>query len=110
MRNILNKFVNKKGESLAEVLVAILITGVALLMVSSMIYASTKMVAKGDAKMTDIYNGINAMENKGEHSGQSYIVIKRASGALLPEEIKVDIYTDEKSGLMSYAKAGGTQQ
>ena len=69
-------------------------------MLSSLIYASTHMIEKGDAKITKIYNGVNAMEEKqdGILSNQELTI----SGAKGNTQIKIDIYHDEKSGLMSY--------
>lgn len=107
MQCVYKKIKKDNGESLAEVLVAILISAVGMLMLSSLIYASTHMIEKGDAKITKIYNGVNAMEEKqdGVLSNQE-LIISRAKGTT---QIKVDVYHDEKSGLMSYEKHEGSK-
>lgn len=99
MRNLVNKLKSKKGESLAEVFVAILIAAVALLLLSSMIYAATHIVAKGDGKMAEFYAGISAMESKEGNRTSSVLYITSGSGHA---EIPVSMCIDEKTGLASY--------
>ncbi len=103
---------NKKdnGESLAEVLVAILISAVGMLMLSSLIYASTHMIEKRRCqKITKIYNRVNAMEEKqGWHIIQSRNDhIREQKGGI--HRLKLIFINDEKSGLMSYEKTRGQQ-
>lgn len=105
MQCVYKKLKENNGESLAEVLVAILISAVGMLMLSSLIYAATHMIEKGDAKITTIYNGVNAMEEKIDPvSKNQQLIIETRTGNNF---IYIDIYQDEKSGLMSYEKHEG---
>ncbi len=51
-----SKLKNNSGESIAEVLVAVLISAMALVMLASMITASTSMIRAGDGKLDDYYD------------------------------------------------------
>lgn len=106
MQCVYKKISKDNGESLAEVLVAILISAVGMLMLSSLIYAATHMIEKGDAKITTIYNGVNAMEEKkdGGTTGKLGITSQKTGQT---QTVNIDIYVDEKSGLMSYEKHEG---
>ena len=57
----LRKLNNRSGESLAEVLVSVLISAVALVMLASMITSSTSMIEKSRASMKDNYAAANAL-------------------------------------------------
>lgn len=73
-------------------------------MLSSLIFAATHMIEKSDAKMTKIYNGVNAMEEKKDGALPSQeLTIK---GNTRVEHVYIDIYQDKDSGLMSYEKHG----
>lgn len=125
MKTILNRVRNKlkknNGETLAEVLVAVLIAGVGMLLLISMLMSASKLVERGDAEVAKIYNGESAIE-----------MGKDAPAANMPTEstgtitfgnftkdgvpigdgnksINVTIYSDSASGLARYDKAPETQ-
>ncbi len=108
MQCVYKKIKKDNGESLAEVLVAILISAVGMLMLSSLIYAATHMIEKGDAKIATIYSGINAMEEKKDGGTTRRLDIVRSSNGQT-STVNIDIYQDEKSGLMSYKKHEGSK-
>lgn len=103
MQYIAKKLRKDNGESLAEVLVAILISAVGMLMLSSLIYAASNIIEKGDVRIKEIYNGVNVMEEKkiATESNQE-LTIKREINATF--QVGIDIYRDEDSGLWSYKK------
>lgn len=106
---ISRKAKGQQGESLAEVMVAILIIAVGLLMVASMISASARIIEKSDAKVAVIYAGVNAMEEMtatGEGGyGGTLKLTRDASGRT--ERISVSVVKDEESGLLAYRYTGG---
>lgn len=102
MQYIYKKLMKDNGESLAEVLVAILISAVGMLMLSSLIYASTHMIEKGDAKIKTIYKGVNAMEEKADGALKNQQLVIAVNGHIA--HLYIDLYQDEESGLMSYEK------
>ena len=106
MQCVYKKLKENNGESLAEVLVAILISAVGMLMLSSLIYAATHMIEKGDAKIATIYNGVNVMEEKKDGGTTGHLGITRQK-TRQTQTVNIDIYVDEKSGLMSYEKHEG---
>ena len=59
----LNKLNKNKGETISEVLVALLISSLALVMLASMISATSKMIIKSKEKMTYYYEANNALES-----------------------------------------------
>lgn len=64
MRNseILNKFRNRRGESIAETLVAMLVIAVALIMFASMVMSSSNLVNTSKTTFQDNYDIKNAAE------------------------------------------------
>lgn len=103
MQCVYRKLRKGSGESLAEVLVAILISAVGMLMLSSLIYASTRMIEKGDSKIAKIYSGVNVMEEKNGSTRTDQLNIRRGSDGQT-STVNIDIYYDEASGLVSYEK------
>lgn len=107
MQCVYRKIKRDNGESLAEVMVAILITAIGMLMLSSLIYAASHMIEKGDARIKTIYNGVNAMEEKKETTiTNKELTISRTTGSV---QINIDIYEDKESGLLSYKKHEGSK-
>ena len=102
MQYIAKKLRKDNGESLAEVLVAILISAVGMLMLSSLIYAASNIIEKGDVRIKEIYNGVNVMEEKKDNPiiNQELII----SDSNRSVQVTIDVYHDEKSDLMSYKK------
>lgn len=96
------KLYNRQGESLAEVMVAVLIIAVGLVVLSSLVIASSHLVDKGQTKMTTQYNGESAMESQDSaNTDEKIITIKEGSSNVA--DINVDVYSDSESKLMSYA-------
>lgn len=102
MQYIAKKLRKDNGESLAEVFVAILISAVGMLMLSSLIYAASNIIEKGDVRIKEIYNGVNVMEEKKDNPiiNQELII----SDSNRSVQVTIDVYHDEKSDLMSYKK------
>lgn len=60
-RKFKNKITDQSGESLGEVLVALLVSSLALLMLAGVISASGKIMTQSKGKMTDYYKNSNLM-------------------------------------------------
>ena len=58
---IRKKIHDHKGDSIAEVLIALLISSLALVMLASMITSATKMITNSKAKMNDYYTANNSI-------------------------------------------------
>ena len=101
----LRKLNNRSGESLAEVLVSVLISAVALVMLASMITSSTSMIEKSRASMKDNYAAANALVD----------VVPNKTGSL---DVKIDadgydvIYhadnSDKSSIPVNYSSSDGS--
>ena len=104
--SLLKKIYSRSGESLAEVLVAILICAVSLLMLSTAIYSAGNILDRSGQKMTEMYDGINHMEARIKVEGE----VTEATGKLLtisgiksmPDRVTIAIYQDTATGLASY--------
>lgn len=103
--SLLKKIYSRSGESLAEVLVAILICAVSLLMLSTAIYSAGNILDRSGQKMTEMYDGINHMEARIKVEGE----VTEATGKLLisgiksmPDCVTIAIYQDTATGLASY--------
>ena len=74
---IRGKLNSRKGESIAEVLVALLIAALALVMLASMITSSSSMIKSSRIKMQDYYTANNALETRtGTTAGTGTVTIK----------------------------------
>ena len=100
------KLHSSRGESLAEVLVAILICAISLLMLSSAIYSAGNILDRSGQKMDEIYAGINSMEAKsGENvtvTGNQILSVSSEKNPTAPDTVTITIYQDEATGLASY--------
>ncbi|MGN0434221.1 MAG: hypothetical protein ACI4EB_06745 [Bilifractor sp.] len=63
------KIASQRGESITEVLVAVLITSLAVLVFATMVSASTRIIRSGEKKMNKYYEDISVDPgNKSEES------------------------------------------
>ena len=78
LRNKMKKKLhNNRGDSIAEVLVALLISSLALVMLASMITSSARMITTSKAKLNDYYRETEALCTYAQTSGaSSHITIK----------------------------------
>lgn len=60
-QKIKKKVFNRKGDSIAEVLIALLISSLALVMLAAMITASANIITNSKTKMNDYYEEINVL-------------------------------------------------
>lgn len=74
---IVRKLKNRKGESIGEVLVSLLIAALALVMLASMITSSSRMIQASKVKIQEYYVANNALETRtGTTSGSGTISVK----------------------------------
>ncbi len=73
---LINRLRSKSGESIAEVLVALLIAALSLTMLAVMISSTVRMVETGKAKMTDYYDANAKIELQKEPDGKFNLNIK----------------------------------
>lgn len=72
MRRMIKRLRSRAGESLAETLVALLISALALLMLAGAISAATRVVTHSTAKLTDYYQGDRALvQGVAQNAGSS---------------------------------------
>lgn len=69
--SILKKLQSKRGESLAEVLVALLVSTAGIMMLAGMITSATNMISKSRNAMNDYYERNNYLETHTNGSGIS---------------------------------------
>ena len=70
---------NQSGETIAETLVALLISSIALMMLAGMINSTVNLVTKSEAKMGDYYKQNAELENS-EASTDTFII------AIVPDD------------------------
>lgn len=73
---MIKKLQNQAGESLAEVLVAILVIAVATTMLAMMITATLNMVKTSEKKMNEYYTDSQKLEKLDENTKNGTITIK----------------------------------
>lgn len=81
MKKLREKFASTRGESISEVLIAMLIIELALLMVVSMIMSAGRMITKSEKTYDILYSRRNAMETNQAQTEESTSVSGRKSAA-----------------------------
>ena len=105
-RRFVEKLKSQVGESIAEVLIALLISSLALVMLASMISSTTSMVSTGKSAMKEYYacnedlEKLTKTEEKTTKTERVSITIKPAdSGTSIAEKtIPVTVYGNECLG------------
>ena len=110
-RRIRKKLKSQAGESIGEVLIALLISSLALVMLASMISATNNMVKNSDTAMKDYYACCNDLE---KFTKTQTNVIKSTGGititgsGLKTDSISVDVYKNNSLGDKVYAYTKST--
>ena len=71
---IVRKLKNQAGETIAEVLVALLISSIALVMLASMISSTANMVTSSKSKMEAYYKANERLEKQNEKADVSFSI------------------------------------
>ena len=90
-----SKLRSGSGESIAEVLVALLISAAALVMLASMITASTSMIRAGDERLKDYYDAnelLSKADGAPDHTGTA-VLSSGTDG--FSQEFSVDYYVND---------------
>ena len=101
---------NTHGETITEVLVAMVIVGLALLMLAVVIATSSNIVKKDREYMEDYYETGNRLATYSGQGISGALTVKYASGAtvkLSPDDngtISIDVYANEDGSVVSYKK------
>lgn len=113
---IVKKLKNNKGETITEVLVALLISVLSLTLLAGMISASVSMTDKSRKNITGYYTAENMlelnqpkMENGTEKIADVSFVGSDGEVKLSNDSIKVNVYTngDDKNEILSYSVETG---
>ncbi len=103
------KIFSRKGETLAEVLVALLIASLAVAMLAGMIQASVKIIDSAESKMQEYYVASNALALKtpAASTGDGKVSLSYEDSShmqvtvrLIPDSdnVDVDYFTNNKLG------------
>ena len=107
MRSKLNK---DKGESLAEVLIAVLIIAVGLVLLSSLVIASSRLVDKSQTRMSSVYNAVNTLEESSVNpdAASEIDIVSESMGAsdmMIVSNVKIyKANVDSDTSIVSYSK------
>lgn len=96
------KLKESKGETLAEAMVASLLAGIALLILSTMIMVSHRMIDNSSNAVKEFYEGANKIESKSGQFEQGTVTIIGSDHTKTGIDVK--IYKAEESGLAVYTK------
>ena len=101
MKNVLAKFRSRSGESLAEVLVAMLIILLAALLLMSMVSASGNIDMQVKEQDSSFYDALSQLEQKaGTESAGKVTVTPDSAGT----EITIDVTVYTQDGMRAYKK------
>ena len=102
-----HKLKSKKGESITEVLVALLISALAIVLLAGMVNASTNMILKSKDKMEKYANAENSVvERNGNEPatgtvtfkiGENKIRLNDDNNGTTDNEVSVEYYTNDES-------------
>lgn len=100
---IKSKLNNRSGETLAETLIAVLISALALVLLLSMITASSRLIQNGEAKMQEMYDGSKKIEQAEITPSDATVKINdNALDGLREISVNVKLYKDADSSLSKY--------
>lgn len=100
---IKSKLNNRSGETLAETLIAVLISALALVLLLSMITASSRLIQNGEAKMQEMYDGSEKIEQAEITPSDATVKINdNALDGLGEISVNVKLYKDADSSLSKY--------
>ena len=100
---IKSKLNNRSGETLAETLIAVLISALALVLLLSMITASSRLIQNGEAKMQEMYDGSKKIEQAEITPSDATVKINdNALDGLEEISVNVKLYKDADSSLSKY--------
>ena len=103
IKRIKSKLNNRSGETLAETLIAVLISALALVLLLSMITASSRLIQNGEAKMQEMYDGSKKIEQAEITPSDATVIIKDTALDGLGEiSVNVKLYKDAASSLSKY--------
>lgn len=94
MKKIARKLRSRRGETLTEMLVSIVILGLSIAMMATMIITSTKITERSTAKDSEYRDQLSAAEAQKTSSAKGNVTIEDSSGAK-KVDIQVDIFGDD---------------
>ena len=103
IKRIKSKLNNRSGETLAETLIAVLISALALVLLLSMITASSRLIQNGEAKIQEMYDGSKKIEQAEITPSDATVKINdNALDGLREISVNVKLYKDADSSLSKY--------
>ena len=90
-----NKLKSDRGDSIAEVLIALLISAVALVMLASMITSSTSMIGASKKNIENYYSAANEMTGDCSVKYSGTVKLVPVSGTSMSTSFSVNYYVNE---------------
>ena len=94
----LKKLRSRAGESIAETLVALVISALALLMLAGAITSASRVVERSKAAMTNYYEADNALAQTATKKGDVSITIKDDADSISQTFVDVPYYLNDTLG------------
>ncbi len=117
MKRLLAKLCSRRGESIAEALIGLLIAALALTLLAGMIGTSSHMVLKSEADMSEYISGQNALNSRSGGTPDTLALDVKAPASIpqvlidggADSNIPVDLYQINVGGstVTAYAVKGG---
>ena len=102
MRPLQHKLASRRGDTLVEVLVSILVAGLSVALLAGMVATGARFNAKARAADEALYRELSAAEGRTDLLGTGDLTLTMGDGE---HHIPVELYGAE-GGLTSYAKEG----
>lgn len=109
MTALQNKLRARRGETLAEVLIALLVLGLSTVMLAGMLNTAGQLSANAQKRDEDFFQALNAMEERSPtkiHKETGKVTIIEENNALKCE-IDVTVYTNDRMKAYTLPDGGG---
>lgn len=105
---IRTKLISKNGESIIEALVGLLIMALGIILLSTMIVASSRIVDKSNKRLESMYSTTNDLEGKvGDHEEKTITIELDGSSSSVEVDLTTTKNKENSFSLYSYELKGG---
>ena len=98
MKKTIKKLKAQAGESIAEVLIALLISSLALVMLASMISSTQSMVSRSKTKMSAYYQANNVLETCSGTPATASVSMTGGAAGISASVPQLRLYTNSEFG------------
>ncbi len=106
MKSIIEKLRNNNGESMAELLIALLIGSLAMIMLADMVMVSSKILVSNKENYKDYIEHLNVLSERNTSSPTEIgeVIIRNGEVDVEDNDVAMFVYTKRDTVIVSYRK------